>query len=155
MMFRKRNSKSSTQHASVWTKALWLLFSSERSNSYKAVENRRGTPAFPLVDIEKILCIQGRKLEAGNEATSSVHQQKEHLLFGEGERQQTSYCVPVLSPYSALGVAVAESLHDKMCGASAASTMARGSQFFHFTRTLGPLLKKTCLAAATYVSVSR
>ena len=64
------------------------------------------------------------------------------MLFGEGGRQQTSYCVPVLSPHSALGIAVAETLHDKNCGASAASTMARTSQFFYYTPSSGPLFKE-------------
>ena len=105
------------------------------------VEDKRVRGQFTLVDKEGILFIQGRRLAGGTQPTPDFHQHKEHLLFGEGEQQQTSYCVPVVSPYRALGVAVAQSLHDKMCGESAASTMARASQYFHFMPTPGPLFR--------------
>ena len=103
------------------------------------MSTRRGNSQFKVVKSLGILLIQGRRIQGGIQTKPSIHQQKEHLLFGEGGRQQTSYCVPVLSPHSALGVAVAESLHDQMCEASAASTMERASQLFYYTPTSGPL----------------
>ena len=40
--------------------------------------------------------------------------------------------VPVLSPHNALGVAVAEEIHDQTCGSSPVTAMARASRYFHF-----------------------
>ena len=142
-MFKRKGSKSVQKHASTWSQALVALFSSERPNSYATLETRRGNPQFKVVESLGILLIQGRRIqEGGSQTNPSTHQQTEHLLFGEGGRQQTSYCVPILSPHSALGIAVAETLHDENCGASAASTMARTSKFFYYTPSSGPLFKK-------------
>ena len=56
-MFRAAGSKSTEgpAGAGLYQKALWLLFSAERTNSFITVGNRRGNPAFPLVEQEKIL----------------------------------------------------------------------------------------------------
>ena len=98
------------------------------------------------MDIEQILFIQGKNLAPGIASetvdinhTKCIHQQEKHLLFKT--KQHTSYCVPVMSPHTSLGVAVAESLHDEMCGASPASTMARGSRYFHYTPSPVPLFR--------------
>ena len=116
LMFKRKGSKSVQKHASTWSQALVALFSSERPNSYATLETRRGNPQFKVVESLGILLIQGRRIqEGGSQTNPSTHQQTEHLLFGEGGRQQTSYCVPILSPHSALGIAVAETLHDKNC----------------------------------------
>ena len=101
LMFKRKGSKSVQKHASTWNQALVPLFSSERANSYATLETRRENPQFKILESLGILLIQGRRIQGGGTQTkSSVHQKKEHLLFGEGGRQQTSYCVQVLSPYS-------------------------------------------------------
>ena len=47
----------------------------------------------------------------------------------------------MLSQYSALGVAVAQTLHDEMYGVPDAATRARASQYFHFTPSPWSLFK--------------
>ena len=49
--------------------------------------------------------------------------------------------VPVLSPHSALGLAVAQELHDQTCGSSPATAMARTTRYFHFCPSAGNLFK--------------
>ena len=99
-MFKTRGSKSSNKHFSVLNQALKIVFASERANCYATLETRRGNSMLIIVGIEGILFIQGRKLASGAQTAPSVHQQHLHLLE-EGRQQQTSYCAPVLSPYSA------------------------------------------------------
>ena len=103
-------------------------------------ENKIGTDSFPIVEINGILLLQGQKLAEGVQSPPSVHQQEKHFLFKT--RQQTTSCVPYLSSKSALGRAFCETIHDEMCGASAASTIARSSRYFNFMLSQGPLFKK-------------
>ena len=49
--------------------------------------------------------------------------------------------VPILSPHSALGVAVAQEIHDETCGSSPATAMARATRYFHFCPPAGNLFK--------------
>ena len=82
-MFRAASSRSTDgpAGAGLYQKAMWLLFSAERENSFITVENRRGTPAFPLVEVEKILFLSGRKLSIGPPYDRpSVHQQDSHII---------------------------------------------------------------------------
>ena len=111
-MFKRRGGISVQKPALIWSQALVALFSSERANSYATLETRRGNSQFKVVESLGILLIQGKIIQGGTQINPPIHQQKEHLLFGEGGRQPTSYCVPVLS------------------------------QFFYYTPTSGPLLKK-------------
>ena len=65
-----------------------------------------------MVDIEGVLFIQGRKIAPGatTDKEESIHKQEKHWVFKQ--RQETSFCVPIVTPHSALGVAVAETLHE-------------------------------------------
>ena len=88
-MFRNAGSKSLSGPKPLYQKALWLLFSAERANSYETVENRKGKPAFPLVEIEGILFLSGRKLASGTSTgPRSVYQQDKHWLVREAQESQ-------------------------------------------------------------------
>ena len=103
------------------------------------MENRRGTPAFPLVEVEKILFISGRKLSMGPPYDRpSIHQQDAHII---PPSQQSQFMVPIVNPSTALGVAAAQEIHDEYCGASSFTSMARASRYFHFIPSAGPLFR--------------
>ena len=72
-MFRAAGSSSTAgpKEANLYQKAIWLLWSNERENSFLTLENRRGTPAFPVLEVESILFLSGRKLSDGPPAISS------------------------------------------------------------------------------------
>lgn len=56
--------------------------------------------------------------------------QEQHLLLKD--RQQSGYCVPILSPLTAVGQVVCQSIHNQEYGESAASTLARSSRYIYF-----------------------
>ena len=117
-MFRAAGSSSTAgpKEANLYMKAIWLLWSSERENSFLTLENRRGIPAFPIVEVEDILFLSGRKLSDGPPFDQpSVHQQDQHIITSA---QLSQYMVPVVNPWCGLGRAVAEEAHDEFCGAS-------------------------------------
>lgn len=97
---------------------MWTLFAAERANSYHAIENRRGSPSFKIEEVSNILFLCGRKM--GKDLTSpqpSIHKQDTHHI---------------LHPHTALGRAVAQTLHDEVCGSSPATALARASRYFYF-----------------------
>ena len=47
------------------------------------------------------------------------------------DSQASSYCVPLLTPQFASGQSVCEAVHDMYLGESAASSQARGIQYWH------------------------
>ena len=49
--------------------------------------------------------------------------------------------VLVVSPHTALGIAVAQEIHDQTCGSSPATAMARASRYFHFSPSPGSLFQ--------------
>ena len=49
--------------------------------------------------------------------------------------------IPVVSPHTALGIAVGQEIHDQTCGSSPATAMARASRYFHFSPSAGNLFK--------------
>ena len=69
----------------------------------------------------------------------SIHKQDDHYLLKDA--QESRYMVPVISPHSALGLAVAQELHDQTCGSSPATAMARATRYFHFCPSAGNLFK--------------
>ena len=132
MMFRAAGSQSISGPEPVYQKAVWLLFSAERENSCLTVTSRKGTPAFPLVEVKNILFLSGRKLASGPPYDRpSVHQQDNHWILKDS--QESQFMVPVLNPSTALGVAVAQQVHDEFCGASPATSLARTSRYLYFT----------------------
>ncbi|MCP4482174.1 MAG: hypothetical protein GY817_05220, partial [bacterium] len=131
-LFRKRrNVENATDDLPAMDLALRLLFQSERANSYKAAETRRGNQTWRLVEESGILFIQGRAMDPGPPDSPSLLKQEDHLIIPE--MQQISYMVPLLSPASALGRAVCQQVHDQFCGESAASAHARSSRYFYHT----------------------
>ena len=93
-----------------------------------------------MVEIEGILFLSGRKLASGSPIEpKSVYMQDKHWLVREA--QESQYMVPIISPSTALGVAVAETVHDEFCGSSPASSMARASRYFYFTPSAGSLFQ--------------
>ena len=64
---------------------------------------------------KNILLLCGRKMaeEPTNEEPSN-HKQDDHYLLKNA--QESRYMVAVISPHSALGLAVAQELHDQTCG---------------------------------------
>ena len=82
-MFRSRGSSNieAEAYSAVWNKALRILFSSERENSYVTTENRREAPSFSLPEVGGILFLQGQKLAQGKRSQTFVLQQEKHLLF--------------------------------------------------------------------------
>ena len=142
-LLRKKGSLSHTGPANLspYEKALWALFAAERANSYRAIENRRGTPAFTVTEVSSILFLCGRKM--ADDPTSlqpSIHNQDAHYLLQD--KQESSYMVPILSPRSALGQAAAQQIHDETCGSSPASAQARASRYFYFCPPAGNLFKE-------------
>ena len=82
-MVRAAGSRSTAgpQKADLYQKAIWLLWSSERENSFLTLENRRGTPAFPVLEVDGILFLSGRKLsDCPPFDQPSAHQQDQHLI---------------------------------------------------------------------------
>ena len=147
-MFRDAGSHNiaGPQGAGLYQKALWLIWSNERENSFLTVEKRKaGSPAFPVTEVEQILFISGRKLSDGPPYDRpSIHQQGAHLITPS---QQSQFMVPIVNPSTALGLAVAQELHDECCGASPATSLARAARYFHFVPSAGPLfrdLQDTC-----------
>ena len=123
-MFRAAGSKSTDGPAGVglYQKALWLLFSAERTNSFITVENRRGTPAFPLVEVEKILFISGRKLSMGPPYDRpSIHMQDAHIIT---PAQESQFMVPIVNPVTALGLSAAQEIQDEYHGVSRSTAAA-------------------------------
>ena len=102
-MVRAAGSRSTAgpQKANLYQKAIWLLWSSERENSFLTLENRRGTPAFPVLEVDGILFLSGRKLSDGPPFDQpSAHQQDQHLIT---PGQLSQYMVPVVNPWCSLG----------------------------------------------------
>ena len=85
---------------------------------------------FPVVECSGVIFLTGRKLEGPCPAsTPSIYQQYKHIL---NEQQESQFMVPVLSPTTALGLAAAQSVHNKFCGASPALSQARALRYFGF-----------------------
>jgi hypothetical protein len=142
-LLRKRGSISHTGPANLspYQKALWALFAAERANSYRAIENRRGAPAFKVTEVSSILFLCGRKM--ADDPTSlqpSIHNQDKHYLLKD--KQESCYMVPILSPRSALGQAAAQQIHDETCGSSPASAQARASRYVYYSPPAGNLFKE-------------
>ena len=142
-LLRKRGSISHTGPANLspYQKALWALFAAERANSYRAIENRRGTPAFKVSEVSSILFLCGWKM--ADDPTSlqpPIHNQDKHYLLQD--KQESSYMVPISSPRSALGQAAAKQIHDETCGSSPASAQTRASRYFYFCPPTGNLFKE-------------
>ena len=112
-MFRDAGSQNiaGPQGTGLYQKALWLLWSKERENSFLTVEKRKaGTPAFPVTEVEQILFISGRKLSDGPPYDRpSIHQQNAHLIVSP---QESQFMIPIVNPSTALGLAVAQELHN-------------------------------------------
>ena len=53
---------ASIQCKGPYQKGLWALFAAERENSYNTMQNRKGTPSFPIVEERNILFLCGRKM---------------------------------------------------------------------------------------------
>ena len=116
------------------------MFAAERENSYNTIQNRKGTPSFPILEESNILFLCGRKMaEEPTNGYPSIHKQEDHYLLKDA--QESRYMVPVISPHSALGLAVTQELHDQTCGSSPATTMARASRYFHFCPSAGNLFQ--------------
>ena len=69
----------------------------------------------------------------------SIHNQDAHFLLQD--KQESTFMVPILSPHSALGVAVAQQIHDETCGSSPATALARALRYFYFCPPAGNLFK--------------
>ena len=83
------------------------MFAEERSNGYQTIQNRRGTPSFPIEEVNNILFLCGRKMaEDTTSDQPSIHKQDAHYLLEDA--QESKYMIPVLSPHTALGVTVAQ-----------------------------------------------
>ena len=133
-------SHSGPANLSAHQKALWTIFAEERANSFRAIETRRGTPSFQVEEVNNILFLCGRKMASDpNSTQASIHKQDSHFLMKD--MQESRYMVPILSPSSALGVAVAQEIHDQTCGSSPAYAMARATRYFHFSPPAGTLFK--------------
>ena len=133
-------SHSGPTDLSPYQKALWAIFAGERSNSYQAIQNRRHTPSFKIEEVNNILFLCGRKMaEDTISGQPSIHKEDAHYLLKEA--QESSYMVPILSTPSALGVAVAQEIHDQTCGSSPATAMARATRYFHFCPPAGNLFR--------------
>ena len=57
------------------------------------------------------------------------------------DAQEFRYMVPILCPPSALGVAVAQEIHNQTCGSSPATALARAIRYFHYCPPAGNLCK--------------
>ena len=128
-LFWKKGSKdvfAGDQTLPVQNQALVLLFRGEQENVYRAAETRRGCPAYTIKEEQGVIFQQGRKLDPGSDVSPSVAKQDQHVILVS---QVSSFCVPVLSPNTALGRSVCESVHDSFHGDSAASAQARSSRF--------------------------
>ena len=81
-LFRAAGSTSQTgpaQCSGLYQKCLWALFAAERENSYQTIENRKGTHAFPIVEVNHILFLCGRTLAEGPPYDEpSIHKQDAH-----------------------------------------------------------------------------
>ena len=112
-------------------KAMWTLFAEERENSYNAIENRRGSPSFKIEEVSNVLFLCGRKM--GEDETSpqpSIHKQDSHHILKDN--QESRFMTPILHPHTTLGRAVAQTLHNEVCGSSPATALARASRYFYF-----------------------
>ena len=69
----------------------------------------------------------------------SIHEQDNHWLLKDA--QKSRYMFPVLSPHTALGVAVAQEIHDQSCGSFPATAMARATRYFYFCPSAGNLFR--------------
>ena len=130
-LLRKRGSvsQSGPTGLSPHQKVMWTLFAAERANSYHAIENRRGTPSFKIEEVNNILFSCGRKMaEDLTSAQPSIHRQDAHHLLKD--IQESKFRVPILSPHTALGRAVARTLHDECCGSSPATALEKGFKIF-------------------------
>ena len=84
---------------------MWALFVAERENSYQTIQNRKGTPAFPIVEVSNILFLCGKKIaESPLYDKPSIHKQYAHWLLKDA--QESRYIVPVVNPHTALGIAI-------------------------------------------------
>ena len=141
-LLRRKGSVSHSGPAdlSPYQKALWAIFAAERPNSYRAIENRRGTPAFTVTEVSNILFLCGRKM--ADDPTSeqpSIHNQDSHYLLQD--KEESRFMVPILGPHSAVGVAVAQQIHDETCGSSPGTALARASRYYYFCPPAGNLFK--------------
>jgi hypothetical protein len=111
-----------------------------KKNSYYTIQNRKGTPSFQIAEVSNILFLCGRKMAEGPPGSGpSIHKQNDHLLLKDA--QESKYMVPVVSPHTALGIAVAQEIHDQTCGSSPATCMARASRYFYFCPSAGNLFQ--------------
>ena len=141
-LLRKNSSVSHSGPASLspYHKALWSIFAGEQSNSYQAIENRRGTPSFQIEEVNNILFLCGRKMaEDTISAQPSIHKQYAHYLLKD--MQESRCMVPILRPHTVLGVAVVQEIHDQTCGSSPATAMALARRYFLWTGGAGNLFK--------------
>ena len=124
----------------LYQKGLWALFAAERENSYYTIQNRKGTPSFQIEEVSNILFLCGRKMADGPPGSEpSIHKQNDHLLLKDA--QESRFMVPVISPHTALGMAVAQTIHDQTCGSSPATCMARATKYFYFCPGPGKLFQ--------------
>ena len=72
-------------------------------------------------------------------AQPSIHKQDAQYLLKDA--QESRYIVPILSPHTALGVAVAQEIHYQTCGSSPVTAMAMATRYFHFCPPAGTLFK--------------
>ena len=100
-LFRAAGSINQTgpaQCSGLYQKGFWALFAAERENSYNTIQNRKGTPSFPIVEVSNILFLCGRKMAEGppyNEP--SIHKKDGHWLLKDA--QESRYMVSVVSPH--------------------------------------------------------
>ena len=72
----------------------------------------------------------------------AIYSQTRHPLAPEGcSKVKIRYMVPVVSPHTALGVAVAQEIHDQKCESSPATAMARATKYFYFWPSAGNLFQ--------------
>ena len=82
-LLRKNGSVNHTgpDNLSPYQKALWAIFAGERSNSYQAIQNRRGTPPFKIKEVNNILFLCGRKMaEDTTSGQPSIDKQDTHCF---------------------------------------------------------------------------
>ena len=118
---------------SLPNKALVLLFSAQRTNSFRAAEGRRpggSSSSFQVAENRGIILLQGRKYHEGPDTNPSILRMDAHVVLPEVQR--AAYSVPLLTPTSALGRSTAEEVHDMCYGESASSTNARASIYWYY-----------------------
>ena len=75
-------SHTGPNNLSPYQKGLRAIFAKERSKSYQTIQNRRGTPSFPIEEVNNILFLCGRKMtEDTTSDQPSIHKQDAHYLL--------------------------------------------------------------------------